>query len=424
MFYSLFNYTKLFLWSIIFYCNYKFYEECNLDLLNIVLYNIQMTNSMAVKCIQKLIPYLKMCDYNKNIINILNKVYEENIYHNDKETLKIYYNDFNEPIHKKYEIIDRISSGSIGQIYKIKNIYTNTLYAMKVVHPNIKYHISFIQSMIKLFNLQTFIFFELDVFMNNFINETDFIKESENMKLFIDYYKDNDRIIIPEVYEYSRNIIIMDFIEGEIITNLSIYEKSKYIILSLLFCNNNKYYFGLNHGDLHMGNFKKYEHNKIVIYDFGFCFKLKDKNIVDVLDNFYYHLTEPTYKFKYTYNECIEYLIRYHVNKYDISEYSNDINEIFINNKVKSLEDLVKKSYIMFKKNNILVKVEYLNLLINYYFSCEFNDCNNNDLLSFCQTYEIFNDYQKRLKINNYHIKEPSLEKYDKNLYDNLKELM
>jgi predicted unusual protein kinase regulating ubiquinone biosynthesis (AarF/ABC1/UbiB family) len=195
---------------------------------------------MAVKCIQKLIPYLKMCDYNKNIINILNKVYEENIYHNDKETLKIYYNDFNEPIHKKYEIIDRISSGSIGQIYKIKNIYTNTLYAMKVVHPNIKYHISFIQSMIKLFNLQTFIFFELDVFMNNFINETDFIKESENMKLFIDYYKDNDRIIIPEVYEYSRNIIIMDFIEGEIITNLSIYEKSKYIILSLLFCNNNK----------------------------------------------------------------------------------------------------------------------------------------------------------------------------------------
>ena len=204
MFYSLFNYTKLFLWSIIFYSNYKIYNECNKDLLRIVLYNVQNTNILAIKCIQKAIPYLRISKTNKEIIDILNRVYEQNIYHSDKDTLKIYKKDFNEIFSKKYEIISSISSGSIGQVYKIKDIHSDKFYAMKVIHPNVKYHIKFITTMIWLFTLQKYVFFELVQFINNFISETNFNQEILFMKQFYENYKNNNHIIIPQVYQWSK----------------------------------------------------------------------------------------------------------------------------------------------------------------------------------------------------------------------------
>ena len=102
------------------------------------------------------------------------------------------------------------------------------------------------------------------------------------MDYFYDNYKNNDYIIIPKVYKHSKNIIIMEYIEGEQISNLDVYERSKYIMLSLLFCNNNKFILNCNHGDMHFNNFKKYDFNKLVIYDFGYCFKIHDKKLVHI----------------------------------------------------------------------------------------------------------------------------------------------
>ena len=64
-------------------------KKCNLDILNIILYNIQKTNILAVKCIQKIIPYLKLIDYDKEIVEILSQTYENNIYHSDKTITNI-----------------------------------------------------------------------------------------------------------------------------------------------------------------------------------------------------------------------------------------------------------------------------------------------------------------------------------------------
>ena len=222
MFYSIFNYTKLFCWSLILFLNYTYTKKYNLDLLNIVLYNIQDTNALNVKCIQKIIPYLKMSNYDNDVIELLSQTYEENIFHSDKDTLKIYKNDFHKDFLSEYKIVDKISSGSIYQVYIISK--DNLLYAMKVIHPNVKYHLNLINKMIWLFDLQKYIFFELDVFIENFTNETDFLKETENMKLFYDKYKDNDRIIIPKVFKSSKNIIIMEYIPGEQINELNSYE--------------------------------------------------------------------------------------------------------------------------------------------------------------------------------------------------------
>ena len=398
MIYSLFNYTKLFLWSIFFYIDYKIYDKCNINLLNIFLYNVQNTNVLAIKCIQKLIPYLRMTETNEKIIKTLSKVYEQNIYHSDKYTLKIYKKDFNEIFSKKYEIISCFSSGSIGQVYKIKDIHSDKFYAMKVIHPNVKYHIKFITTMIWLFTLQKYVFFELDQFINNFISETNFNQEVLFMKQFYENYKNNNHIIIPQVYQWSKNIIIMDFIEGEIITELSIYERSKYITLSLLFFNNNRKILNLNHGDLHLGNFKKYKDNKIVIYDFGFCFSIDDSKIVEIFDIFYYHLIQCNKDLEYSYEECILYILKYNLKNYDLNNYKNDIQNMFLKTKFNDMKDFTKIFFKFIINNRIIINIGFLNLLIISWYSIEQNDSTTSDKLSFCQTYDIFNDYQKILK--------------------------
>ena len=421
MFFSIFNYVKLVCWGGLFFLNYRYTKKCNLDILNIILYNIQKTNILAVKCIQKIIPYLKLIDYDKEIVEILSQTYENNIYHSDKTTLQIYKKDFKKDFTDEYKIVDRISSGSIGQVYKISK--GDEIFAMKVIHPDVKYHLNFINKMIYLFDLKKY-FFDLDEFIKNFTDETNFIKESENMRFFYDNYKDNDHIIIPKVYKSSENIIIMEYIEGEKIIDLNSYERSKYLMLSILFCNNNKFLLNYNHGDMHFGNFKKHSYNKLVVYDYGFCFRVLNKKIINILESFYYNLcNNPLANIDYTYLECVEYLVYYHLDSSDsIENYRDDINELFIENSIESLGDLAVKSYTFFIKNNIKVKLEYLNLIINYYYSSEINDCYLIDLLSFAQTYNIFNDYQEILKKQAY-AHENSIEK-NKDLYDELKNLM
>ena len=206
-------------------------------------------------------------------------------------TIKIFLDNFD----NKYIILDTISSGSIGQVYKVKNIYTNKIYALKVKHPNIDNDIYMINFIVWLFNLSKFTFFELDVFINNFVNECSFVNESDNMIKFYEYYKDNYKIIIPNIYEHSENIV-MDYYDGENISLLEDYNKIKYMILIVLFCNNNKLVLNFNHGDLHFGNFKKNE-DKLVVYDFGYCFTINEKMLIEITNVIYHHLLKKK-KFK------------------------------------------------------------------------------------------------------------------------------
>ena len=409
MFRSLFNYTKLSIWSVIFLLNFKIYDKVDLDLLQILLYNIQNTNSLAIKCIQKLIPYLKMSNTRKEIIDILNDVYENNIYHRDNISLKMFKNDFNDNFYNKYLLLERLSSGSIGQVYKIQEIESGKIYAMKVIHPTIDSDIKFILNMIYIFNIKNYTFFELDVFINNFINETDFIQEANNMIKFCEIYENNNHIIIPKVKEYSKNIIIMEYIDGENVTNLNIYRRSRTMLLFILFCNNNKYIENFNHGDMHFGNFKN-NNNRLVVYDFGFCFQVNDDMIVEILDNFYHTIIDFSRETKYSLRECIEYLVKYHIGSEDIKIYENDINEIFLKKKMSGMDELAMKSIYFFTKNNIKIKIEYLNLIINFYYTSEYNDCNVLELLSFCQAYNVFPQYMNIIKDMNLYRKEEKFE--------------
>ena len=398
LFLSLFNYTKLSLWSVIFFLNFKVYDKINLDLLQILVYNIQTTNSLAVKCIQKLVPYLRMNNTRKEIINILNDVYENNIYHNDIETFSIFQKDFNDYFSNKYLLLERISSGSIGQVYKIQEIESGKIYAMKVIHPYIKYQICFIKILVYLFNLKKYAFFDFDEYIINFINETNFILEANNMKKFYEIYKNNNHIIIPKVKEYSKNIIIMEYCKGENILNLKPYSRNKYIILSLLFCNNNKYIENFNHGDMHLGNYKKYSENKLVVYDFGFCFQVKDTKIVEILELFYLHLIESKLKKIYSYLECMNFILEYNINTKTLKKYEKDVNDMFLTKKFKSMEEFTDTFFKFIFKNKIIINIEFLNLLISSWYTIELNDTSDIEKISYCQVYNIFPEYEEYLK--------------------------
>lgn len=424
MFYSFYNYTKLFCWISLFFVNFKIYGRCNLDILQILLRNIQKTSSLGTKCIQKITPYMKMTNCDEKIINILNSTYENNEYHDDEFTIQTFYNDFNIKLSEKYEIIEKISSGSIGQVYKIKGIKDNKFYAMKVVHPFIKRQIGFIKKIINLFDLNRYTFFELDIFIKNYEKETNFIHEAYNMKNFYKFYKNNERIIIPKLYDFSENIIIMEYIEGVNIESLSDYEKGKYTTFGILFCNNNKAILNFNHGDMHYGNFKKYKENSIIIYDFGFCYDIEDVNIVDALENCWHSLLNHK-EAKESFNTSMKYIIKYHGVDGDINRYDDLITEIFLSPKVRELDILFKKIYIFFKKINVRIKMEFLNLMLIYIHTAKYDECEMHDLLAFCEYYNIFNEYVDLIK-NNIHYRGTNLKKYtnDINIMDDLKKLI
>ena len=129
------------------------------------------------------------------------------------------------------------------------------------------------------------------------------------------------------------------------------YNKIKYMILIVLFCNNNKLVLNFNHGDLHFGNFKKNE-DKLVVYDFGYCFTINEKMLIEITNVIYHHLLKKK-KFKIFYYEyCINYIVKFTLidENDDINNYKNDIKEIFLDSPINLISDIVNKCYIFFRK--------------------------------------------------------------------------
>ena len=84
------------------------------------------------------------------------KIYDKCLTHSEEYSKKIYNDDFLKDnkngieFDEKYEIIELIASGSIGQVYKIRKLITNEVYAMKVVHPEVRSQIKHFQILLKI----------------------------------------------------------------------------------------------------------------------------------------------------------------------------------------------------------------------------------------------------------------------------------
>ena len=374
---------------------------------------INNSGCIFIKCIQWITPLLEKQDINNNLLNILSSVYEDNYIHDIKYTKYLYKKHFNEELLNEYEIIDVIGSGSIGQVYKIKDINTDNLYAMKVKHPEIESQILLFKRIfsiiynIKIFNKLFYNYFPFNLvdFLQDFYKQTDFINESNNLLQFYNKYKDNKFLIIPKLIKTSKDIIIMEYIEGKCLDELDIseYRKSKIIFLLYLFIRNNMMITNYNHGDLHKFNWKisdeKYKNiNKIIIYDFGYCFSNNKrelpyvKKICNLIQSYDKNKTEKVNDYK----EFLTFLF----DKEKLKLLNN------FNHNITKPDILLKQILSISKYNNIMIKrYKVLNILLlmclvdNYFtkynISNEPKENIKDNLLNaytFCNHYNIFKD--------------------------------
>lgn len=289
----LFTYLKIGIWS------YLYYQKPSNLVFDIINNNIKKSGPVLIKLVQWTLPKIEfMYDIkgnNRVLFEKLEELYERCDFHSLSYTEKINIEEFQSEITSDYDEIEEIASGSIGQVYKLKDNKGN-YYALKILHPNINrqlYFFRFLFLVIRYISpLHRFInyYFPVDLlsFIKDFQMQSNFINEANNNLRFHQMYENNPCIIIPKLRRVSKNIIIMDYEEGDTYNYSENTTIMNWKIVSLLklFAKNNEAIFNFMHGDLHKGNwkFRKVSKDiKLIIYDFGFCWRLPDmiyKNLV------------------------------------------------------------------------------------------------------------------------------------------------
>ena len=285
----LFNYLKLIAWSTIYYLNdYK-----SPILTKILIKNIREAGCVPIKFCQWVLPQLEVVydieisDFNSLLYSGLEELYENCDHHSIEFTKDKYLEAFGNDIDEDYDVKEVIASGSIGQVYRVVSKYDGKNYALKSIHPSVIYQIFFIQILFKFIYkipilnqlLIKYIPINLNGFIEDFKTQTDLINEANNCLFFNNNYRNNKLIIIPKIVKVSKNIMVMSYEEGEQIDDMDIsdYKKYKIAMYMRLFVKSNEQVYNTIHGDLHKGNWKVRLVDgkpKLVIYDFGFCWKV------------------------------------------------------------------------------------------------------------------------------------------------------
>ena len=236
---------------------------------------INKTKINANKCGPLAIKLLQFLSMN-NIIKTdkLKTFLEDCDTHTFEETEKLYFQDFGKDMSKDY-IIDNprlVGSGSIGQVYCLYNKNLNNWVAVKVKHPGINLKVKKF-NLIKL--ISKFISFGDMIlqYIDNINLQLDYSLEVKNTKLLKLKFQNEKCVIIPEIYFFTDNFIIMSYHDGisfdsiidpSLKIKISLYVN--FIILSSLLV------YDIFHGDLHFGNWKIHINGNdisIIFYDCG-----------------------------------------------------------------------------------------------------------------------------------------------------------
>ena len=444
----LYNYSQL-LYRLYNYSQYfSIHQNHNLILLNNIIESVKKCGSVMIKFCQWITPKLELIYIEEN--NILNKnkppwlqslesLYENCDYHDIQITYDEYEKVFHQKFLEKYKIIDLIGSGSIGQVYLIENNDNKNQFVMKILHPNVKYDISFFRRFYSFlycfpcFKNKIDKLFPINIheFINSFEEQSNFINESNNLLKFYNEYKNNEFIIIPTLHQVSESILIMSYENGtpydEI--NLNNYQKFKIVNLLNLFIRNNWSITNFNHGDLHKGNWKvkidnENQNHKLIFYDYGFCFELiKEKyHIVElIVDTFESADKNATSLDVHNLSEIIQHIIIYNNN--DIQQLKKKIKN-YVESRIKDFDPC---SFTPIKLLKLIVNFCVLeghtinHILLQYFIisiqcqsfldefglkSTQKNEIDSYtvfrerylDQITFCKTYHIFEDYSKYLE--------------------------
>ena len=393
-----FNLSKCIILSL--FIKYNFYND---KIVKILLKNVHSCGVIPIKIIQWGLPILKLINIDKKILDIFENTYEKCPIHELDYTKKLYKSDFYNDIDNDYKIIESVGSGSIAQVYKIQDIKTNEFYAMKVIHPDaiknfnkIKFYLKIIFTIFKFSNIVPT---DLNNFLKQFRQQLDLVNEANNILKFSGLYKNDQLFLIPELYKFSKNIIIMDYIEGRSIETIKInIQHYRYNMIISIFMYNNLFINKFNHGDLHNYNWKITEDNKIIIYDFGLCWE-SNNDLTDPLDRL---------------------LLGFHNDDKDLIYgafllYFKNVEEIYIKEYFYAITEKIDKFYIFAKhillcsfKHNVLLDINILYTIITYQNSMliymnnfkesifDFNGVYK-EQYSICDYYNILPEYKKYL---------------------------
>ena len=188
----------------------------------------------------------------------------------------------------------------------------------------------------------------------------------------------------------------MEYIDGVRVSEIDLYNKNKFMSFLKLFMHRNKYKLNLNHGDLHVGNWKIIkETNSLIIYDFGLCWSLKSDKYLTIIDSSLHYLNDE----KYINNQVDNVKELLKISDIEITDkIDNYINELF-NYKISNSKDFIDNLIKMYKLMNKKLNNDILNIIIAYWFTIIYDDTNYIDMVSICETYNVFEDIKDDLKL-------------------------
>ncbi len=299
--YDLFNKSKYFVYFSLFInavtlnkINYTFTGKINRTLIKYLYNTINLNGCMLIKLVQWINTNVELLDIDDDdnfMGSLFSSFYENCNIHDLNYTRQVFIDEYCDGDEEEFDkqlqldIYADVKSGSVAQVYK--GTYQNQTVALKVVHPEIEYQLKnpmvflnfykFMVTNISFLNKYDtpFIF---DNFFENLIKQADMRNEYSNMMYFYNEYKDNQYIIIPKPIASSKNILIMEYVEGETMIEItdSIIEKHKIATLLNLFIKDNFFFKDYYHSDLHESNWKVKKYNdfyQLIIYDYGYISK-------------------------------------------------------------------------------------------------------------------------------------------------------
>lgn len=151
------------------------------------------------------------------------------------------------------------------------------------------------------------LFLELEERLNE---ELDYELEAQNLKMFREFHKDDDKLVIPEVIDdrSSKRVITLEYVHGDPVDSLdslgySAAERESLADRIFSMLSRQLFVFQCIHGDPHPGNFAFRKDGTVVIYDFGCVKKLKPEIVQAYRDAVVFSIQED-------YNLVDEALIR------------------------------------------------------------------------------------------------------------------
>jgi predicted unusual protein kinase regulating ubiquinone biosynthesis (AarF/ABC1/UbiB family) len=364
--------------------NYIFTNKINHTLIKYLYNTINLNGCMLIKLVQLINTNIELLDIrdDDNFIRCLFSSFYENCnIHELSYTRQVFIDEYCDGDEEEFEnkvqldIYADIKSGSMAQVYK--GIYENQTVAFKVVHPEIEYQLIYPMMFVKFYKFMVsnisflnkydtpFIF---DNFFQNLRKQSDMRSEYRNMSYFYNEYIDNQYVLIPKPIASSKNILIMEYVEGVSIDEItdSIIEKQKIAALLNLFIKDNYYFKDYYHSDLHESNWKVKKYNdfyQLIVYDYGYISK---NNIQETfkLVCFYNDTLNVTGLCGCVYEQCLNIKFNQEQLVIRFNNYINNLN-IQIRDREPLCEEILLRMYNFLVINNISVTPSMFELFVS-----------------------------------------------------------